>query len=238
MSNVVLLSYTPEPEKLVAFAAKNCYSDLKIKNLISKVDDEDVSKFIRFLFECGHLSPFEHVNFTFGISDVSRSLLAQITRHRISSFSVKSQRYVNHNHFDYYTPESIKNSKYCNKYKKIIELIQKFYNEMKDDIPNDDRRYILPESCTTQIIHTCNARELLHIFNLRCCNLASEEIRNVVIQMLRLVKPIAPNIFMKAGPKCFVNGRCNEGKRSCGKLLEVKEKYSDIDKYFVIEKRV
>lgn len=232
MTSVILLSHTPEPEKLIALAAKNCYSDLKIKDLISKVDIKDTSQFIKMLFDVGHLSPFEHVNFTFGLSEVSRSTLAQLSRHRLCSLSVRSQRYVNHNNFNYIIPETIKNSKYLEKYKKITELIQEFYNEMKGDIPNDDRRYILPESCTTQIIWSCNARELLHVFSLRCCNLASREIRNLVDKILYIVKDVAPTIFENAGPKCLHNGKCNEGKRTCGKFLEVKEKYADLDKYY------
>ncbi len=227
MSEVYLISHTPNPEKLVAISAKNCYSNLEIKDLISKINIDDISKFIKFLFDCGHLSPFEHANFTFCYTGVSRSLMSQLSRHRLCSYSIRSQRYVKHDHFDYYIPESIKNSKYFEKYKKLITEIQEFYNEMKD-ISNNDRRYILPESCTTQIIHTANARELLHIFNMRCCNLASEEIRNVAIAMLKLVKQVAPNIFSKAGPKCFSSDRCSEGKRSCGKMIEVQKRFKNI----------
>ena len=91
---VVLLDYTPDPEKVVALAAKLCYSDADIGDLKQGVDSKDVSKFLQRLVSMSHLSPIEHASFTFGIEGVSRALLAQITRHRIASFSVKSQRYV------------------------------------------------------------------------------------------------------------------------------------------------
>ena len=91
---VVLLKHTPNPEQVVALAAKLCYSDADIMDLKEGVEEKDVSKFIARLVSLGHLSPIEHASFTFGIEGVSRSLLAQITRHRIASFSVKSQRYV------------------------------------------------------------------------------------------------------------------------------------------------
>lgn len=251
MSEVYLIAHTPNPDRLVATAAKNCYSSLDLSDLILKFYnlsesdkenmtyeefvksvDTNTSKFIRMLLEVGHLSPFEHPCFTFGYSGVSRSMLAQVTRHRICSFSVRSQRYVKHNHFDYYIPDSIRNSKYFKRYKRFMAIAQRFYNMMENNIPNDDRRYILPEACHTQIIHTCNARELLHIFSVRCCNLASKEIRDIADKMLYLVKDVAPVMFENAGPKCLRNGRCNEGKRSCGKFLEVKEKYNDLDNYY------
>ena len=57
-------------------------------------DPQKVSRFVGMLAEMGHESPIEHMSFTFGIEGVSRSLLAQITRHRMASFSVQSQRYV------------------------------------------------------------------------------------------------------------------------------------------------
>jgi len=251
MSEVYLIAHTPNPDRLVATAAKNCYSPLDLKDLIlkfyslSEYDKEsmtyeefvksvevDTSKFVKMLLTVGHLSPFEHPCFTFGYSGVSRSMLAQVTRHRICSFSVRSQRYVNHDHFDYYIPETIKNSKYHKRYLRFMAIAQRLYNMMTGDIPNDDRRYVLPEACTTQIIHTCNARELLHIFSLRCCNLASKEIHDIVDKMLYLVKDAAPTIFENAGPKCLHSGKCNEGKRTCGKFLEVKEKYADLDRYY------
>ncbi|MDE6211323.1 MAG: FAD-dependent thymidylate synthase, partial [Clostridia bacterium] len=92
--SVKLLEYTPNPERTIALAAKLCYSDATIENLQEGLDKSDITKFIERLRSFGHASPFEHASFTFGIEGVSRSLLAQITRHRIASFSVKSQRYV------------------------------------------------------------------------------------------------------------------------------------------------
>ncbi len=92
--NVQLLAYTPEPEKAVACAAKLCYASSDIDTLYDGLTEEKVESFLEHLNNIGHQSPIEHASFTFGIEGVSRSLLAQITRHRIASFSVQSQRYV------------------------------------------------------------------------------------------------------------------------------------------------
>ncbi len=92
--NVKLIAYTPEPEKAVACAAKLCYAASDIDTLYEGLTEEKVESFLDHLNNIGHQSPIEHASFTFGIEGVSRSLLAQITRHRIASFSVQSQRYV------------------------------------------------------------------------------------------------------------------------------------------------
>lgn len=97
MAKVTLITHTPDPEKLVAAAAKLCYSSSDIPKLMNGLTPEKTDSFLEMLTDIGHASPVEHVTFTFGIEDVSRSLLAQITRHRIASFSVQSQRYVKEN---------------------------------------------------------------------------------------------------------------------------------------------
>lgn len=89
---------------------------------------------------------------------------------------------------------------------------------------NEDARFILPNACTTKVICTFNTRSLLHFLELRCCNRAQWEIREVADQMLKLVKEVAPILFKDAGPAC-VRGACPEGKMSCGKAKEMREKY-------------
>lgn len=91
---VTLISHTNDPEKVVATAAKLCYSNNKATELFDQITSDEASSFIIRLSKMGHQSPLEHASFTFAIEGVSRSLLAQITRHRIASFSVQSQRYV------------------------------------------------------------------------------------------------------------------------------------------------
>lgn len=104
---VTLISHTPQPEQIIAAAAKLCYSDTTVEDLMDGLSAEQAEKFVGMLETMGHESPVEHVTFTFGIAGVSRSLLAQITRHRIASFSVQSQRYVRKNQFTYVTPPAI-----------------------------------------------------------------------------------------------------------------------------------
>jgi len=242
--HVELLSYTPNPEEVVAMAAKLCYSSADIDTLREGIASKDQSNFILRLVKMGHLSPIEHASFTFGVEGVSRSLLAQITRHRIASFSVKSQRYVSERSgggrtFNYIIPESIKalGQTYVDKFEQQMAIIQGWYDEWvqllgdRGEASNQDARFVLPNAAETKFLVTMNARELLHFFNLRCCNRAQWEIRNLAKEMLKLVLKVAPHIFMNAGPGC-VRGACPEGEMTCGRAGEVRKEFEAIYKEY------
>ena len=125
MLKVKLISYTNEPEKFIACAAKLCYSQVGAEEIQKNLTDEKVSNFVNMLAEIGHESPIEHITFTFAIEGVSRSLLAQLTRHRIASYSVQSQRYVKANEFEFVLPPEIS---------EIDEAKEEFLRAMKEDV--------------------------------------------------------------------------------------------------------
>ncbi|MEG1508978.1 MAG: FAD-dependent thymidylate synthase [Clostridia bacterium] len=231
---VVLLNYTQNPEQTIAISAKLCYSDSTIDEIKEGVESKDVSKFITMIKRLGHFSPIEHASFTFGVEGVSRSFLAQVTRHRIASFSVKSQRYVSASkteQFNYIIPPAIKDlgEDSVNEYKNQMATMQQWYNVWQEKLggniekANEDARFVLPNSAETKMTITMNARELMHFFNLRCCNRAQWEIRDVAWQMLKLVVQIAPTLFENCGPQCL-QGVCPEGKMCCGKAKEIRER--------------
>ncbi len=247
---VEILTHTPDCEKVIAAAAKLCYSSADIEGIMDGLTPEKTEAFIEHLSSLGHESPFEHASFTFGIEGVSRALLAQITRHRIASYSVQSQRYVNKQEFTYIVPPAIE---------AIPEAKEEFLRAMEEDRQHyiklasvlteahtkrlldegmdeksakrsaekmafEDARSVLPNACDTKIIMTMNVRSLYNFFSLRSCSRAQWEIRALAEEMLRLVKGVAPQLFAKAGPPC-VRGACPEGKMSCGKAAEMREKF-------------
>jgi thymidylate synthase (FAD) len=224
---VNLIKYTQEPEKMVAVAARLCYSPVGVAELMDKLGDEDVNKLVRFVIKSGHHSTTEHINFTFAIEGVSRALTHQLVRHRIASYNQQSQRYVKFkDNLEYITPPSIEKDKDSReKFDKLILNIHNLYKELLGDgIEAEDARYILPNAAETKIIVTMNGRELLHFFTVRCCSRAQWEIRELATRMLKLVKKIAPVVFEKAGPNCL-RGPCPEGKFKC----ESPPKASDFD---------
>lgn len=181
--------------------------------------------------QAGHESIAEHANFTFQIEGVSRVLLAQLTRHRIASFSVISQRYCRITGADVIMPETVKRNKWHEVFEQTARKCVCLYQLMIDDdadgeaVPKEDARYILPMGITCKLMLTMNARELRHFFQLRTCNRAQWEIRALADEMLRLCKEVAPALFADAGCACMVGKPCPEGKRTCGKPrnMEVKE---------------
>ena len=224
MIRCTLLSHTPEPEKVVSIAAKLCYSKSDVDGLITGVlTGNDTEKFIDKLKGMGHESPLEHVSFTFAIEGVSRTLTHQLVRHRIASYSQKSQRYVSENNFEYIVPPSIaRDSQAKEKFENLMCTIRQAYNKLASmDIPKEDARYVLPNATETKIIVTMNARSLFNFFSLRCCNHAQWEIRQMAYLMLAEVKKVAPLLFKNAGATCVRTGRCPEGAMTCGKFKEM-----------------
>lgn len=250
---VELITCTPDADKLVAAAAKLCYAKSDIDTLMDKLTPEKVESFLNTLSDLGHESPVEHASFTFGIEGVSRALLAQITRHRIASFSVQSQRYVDKSGFEYVLPPEIAAlpeakdefeaamTEAAEKYVKLRELLipvrrQRFIEEGMDEVAaqraaekaaNEDARFVLPNACDTRMIVTMNVRSLYNFFRLRCCNRAQWEIRAVAIEMLKLCREQAPLLFKNAGPACL-NGPCAEGAYTCKKAKEVREYFRNL----------
>jgi len=232
---VLLLRHTPNPEEVVAMAAKLCYSPSDIGELKKKISSKDQKGFVKKLVDMGHMTPVEHASFTFAIEGISRACSHQLVRHRLASFSQQSQRYVSEEAgFDFIIPPSIKADLEMKKlFKKFMGEAQKTYNALveklnergiKGEAANQDARFALPNAAETKIVVSMNARELMHFFRLRCCNRAQWEIRAAADQMLKLAKKAAPVIFEKAGPGCLY-APCPEGTYCCGKTAEVRKRY-------------
>lgn len=249
--NVSLIAFTPDSEKVVAAAAKLCYSHSSALDIMDGLNDNTTQNFLDKLLDLGHASPLEHISFTFAIDGISRVLTHQLVRHRIASYSQQSQRYVRLEQFEYIIPPAIENNEAAceifknamkqdqEAYNKLVEILEatyksdclsKGYTEKKarataEKAAIEDARFVFPNACETKIVVTMNARSLINFFNHRCCNRAQWEIRLMADEMLRLVKGVAPSVFKNIGPKCLV-GPCPEGKMTCGEIVGVRNIYS------------
>ena len=223
---VELISYSNLGEQVCGIGARTCTSD-KIPT-----KEDNTTKALRSAMSSGHESVLEHFTMTFSIEGVSRALLAQLSRHRLMSLSVQSQRYVNMEEFEYVTPASMDGRVIAEydffrnqnayvplreKYADIMEYLRQCYKSMVDaGVPEEDARYILPSACCTNIILTVNARELRLIAENRMCARAQAEIRQLVTEMVRQAKEVAPTIFADAGPECEKTHICYE-RNGCGR---------------------
>jgi thymidylate synthase (FAD) len=250
---VKLIAYTPNPEQVVASSAKLCYSAVGIDEIQNDLTLENTEKFVNMLMDIGHESPVEHVSFTFAVEGVSRVLTHQLVRHRMASYSQQSQRYVKLEQFEYIIPPEIEKIEDAKKmfveamekdqeyYNNIVDILTKKHNEMFLKEGNsekkskslaikkaiEDARFIFPNACETKIVFTMNARSLMNFFKHRTCNRAQWEIREMATEVLRQVKEVSPILFKNAGPSCM-SGKCPEGKMTCGKIDEVREKFKNL----------
>src|SRR5512133_312393 len=228
---VSLLQHTPDPERSVALAARLCYSPASIAELNDRLSQSDIAGFLEKIMSLGHQSVLEHISFTFGIDGISRACSHQLVRPRLASYSQQSQRYVTFKGDDFppVIPESISCSeKRSQLFSKAVKAAAEAYRGLVEDgVPAEDARFVLPNAAETKIIVTMNGRELLHFFELRCCERAQWEIRAVAVQMLKLIKPLAPTIFENSGPGC-VSGPCPEGQFCCGRTAEIRNIFKDI----------
>ncbi|ABA89929.1 thymidylate synthase, FAD-dependent [Syntrophotalea carbinolica DSM 2380] len=226
---VQLLTHTPEPERLVAAAARLCYSASSVEELLQQ-DSARREALLAKILSVGHLSTLEHVSFTFGIEGVSRACSHQLVRHRLASYSQQSQRYVSHKQrFTAVTPPSIADRpELLATFEAALEEMHRVYAElMEAGIPAEDARFVLPNAAETKLVMTMNARELLHFFALRCCRRAQWEIRALAVEMLRQVRGVAPGLFAAGGPGCLV-GACPEGAMTCGCVDEVRKEFANL----------
>lgn len=216
--NVKLTRWTTDGVMAIGEAAANCYAT-------SLADEQMGRKLMNGCIKSGHMSVTEFVHFNFHIEGVSRALLAQLTRHRLCSFAVRSQRYCSEEDFAFVVPETIQsNEETYKKYAHLMDTISNVYKELQGaGVPNEDARMILPNACVTTIELSVNLRELIHICNERLCVRAQWEIRKLVNEMVKEVLKVMPELEPYLVPKCMAHSvpYCTE-HNSCGRFPSLK----------------
>lgn len=219
---VLLMRNTPDPDRLVALAARRCYSARAAGEIEERLSLEEIERLLDFLRQRNHLSPFEHAEFTFSVDGVSRALSHQLVRHRMASYSQESQRYVNYlkvQQLPYVVPPSIaENAEAAAIYARALDVTLAAYRDMVNaGVKPEDARYVFPNAIETKLIFTFNARSLFNFFEQRCCIKAQWEIRNLAFDMLKAVRKVAPLIFKSAGAPCqFASSPyCRENDCEC-----------------------
>jgi thymidylate synthase (FAD) len=188
---VELLFITPDSERLIELAGRVAYQSFH------RLKEGSEKEFVRMIRRSGHHSVLEHAYATFRISGISRACSHQLVRHRLCSFTQKSQRYVDEKDFSYVIPPSVEESEEAKKlFEEFMESARNTYVRLKElGIKNEDARYVLPNATETEIVLTANFRELRHIISLRKDKSAQWEIRKLAHEMLRLLKEHAPSVF-------------------------------------------
>jgi len=226
---VQLLYCTENPDERVASIALLNHTQMDKYTIESRID-ECKKEIIETVLKNKRPRELEHINFTFRINNVSLSILTHITRHRMHSLLVpsfiefgKSKNFIK--------PKTIyDNPGLVKVYEDAFEKSNQLYEFLKKEGINEEVVYSYLSGNLLSVITTMNGRELYHFLRLRCCLRAQWEMKEIADRILKIVKQVAPLIFSKAGPSCFLFGFCPEGKNSCGKFEEVIESYKNLNK--------
>ena len=185
---IELLDITPNATNLIEKIGRICYNSKPGENYVP-------GTMVKNLIKRGHTSVLEHAKATFHISEVSRALTHQLVRHRLASYTQRSQRYCKEDQFEYVVPETLP-EEYKSLYDDDMKTIQKMYDKYKNlGLKNEDARFVLPNACYTEITITANFREWRTIFDLRLRKTAQWEIRELCEQLLKVLIEHEPFIF-------------------------------------------
>lgn len=220
-----LLGATPNAAGLIARTAllEEGYSDADASALAQ--DSAYREEILHYLFTSPRPRALEAACFTYRVSGISLSCLTHFARHRMQSIQIPCLTYANRSrHVTPVFPSDKARILYENAFRQANELYQalKAAGEAENTLV-----YTLLSGNTIDIVTTMNGRELALFFRLRCCNRAQWEIREHADEMLRLGRQNQPELFRFFGPSCFM-GSCPEGRMSCGRQTEMREKYSKL----------
>ncbi len=221
-----LVAYTPNSEEVVAIAAivNNTGCGIYEAEELIKKDQNIFNEVLRVVTEDRRGRELEQANFTFKINRISLAGLTHMVRHRIQSIIVPSFTEFGKTE-EYIVPDTIaKNDLLLERYNQVWKVNKSVFSEFKKQgVLEEDLVYLYLSGNLLSITTTMNGRQLYHFLRLRTCDRAQWGIRNIAIDMLGKLRKIAPGLFSKVGPACFMSSACPEGKMSCGKMKDIKE---------------
>ncbi len=162
-----------------------------------KSNEQSDRNLIRHLLQKGHMTPFEAMVFTFDVK-CPIFVARQWMRHRIGSFNEESLRYCVAER-EYFIPHGL-NQKQLALWKIYNEEQFDRYNLMKQTLPKEQARSILPLGTYTKFYWTVNGRSLMNFLKLRLDKSAQAEIREYAKAILDMVKAVAPVSFTEFVP--------------------------------------
>ncbi len=190
------------------------------KKVFTPTTHEAGISLMKTLINVGHTSLLECADFGFIFESTSRVFLAQITRHRLASYTSGSQQYQDHDNFPYIVPESIASDVAAlSCYEELMSIIDKAYVYLKDKVGRDDARYVLPGASSNHLYAKFNLREIITIIMPQrlCRRNTAEPLYNVRQMIQRVAEAGFEDCVRLGGCACVTEGKCDQGKMCCGK---------------------
>jgi thymidylate synthase (FAD) len=211
---ITVIQQTEDPRRLIAYAC----SLTQKKEIPKDVSMYDTNGLVRYLFEANHTSPFEHCYITVLIENISRSFLAQITRHRMGSFTSASQHYTTYDTFpNVLDPEALTMGGVVDFLNNCDEMYKYLIGV---GIPKEEARQVLPNAKAVNLLWTVNARSLINFFNQRLCKRNVQEMYQFALKFHNVCMLWMPELFDLVGPDCEVWGGCTQGKMKAKECID------------------
>lgn len=215
---VRMLWHTPEPQKMIAVAARMCYSAMPVSRLAEELGKEEQDRMVRHILSVRHYSVLRHVLFAFTVEGVSRSFSHQFVRHHVGfDLEQRSQHYRRERDFDYELPAAVSGNSDISvrsAYETFMGNAQQLYDRLiEHGVDKADARQVLPNACETQLVVTLNLNAAMNFLSQRACRLNTSEILDVAVQIRRLIVGVIPEAMDFLGPTCFTAGVCYEGRK-------------------------
>ncbi len=222
-----ILSYTADAERNICRSALiekyNC-STAQSDSVLESGDN--VTEILKALVRSSRPRALESMNATVRFNRVSLACLTHFARHRMHSICIPDLMTARRN--DYVLPETVKADASLEKiYRDSFGEMEALYTALKErGYSRNELIYCVLSGSTLDIVTTMNAREMLLFFRLRSCTRAQWEIQEFANDFLFKLRDIYPSLFRLYGPSCYLTGVCPEGRLSCGRSAEIKDKFS------------
>ena len=224
-----ILSCTRDGEKNVAVTALIENYNCSVEDAEKALEDKEVlANVLNAICKSSRPRALESFNCTVRFNGVSLACLTHFARHRMQSICIPNL--IRASRENYIIPDTVKaDETLLDVYVSCFDRMRDFYKTMKDKGATDSELiYCVLSGNTLDFVSTLNARELQLFFRLRSCTRAQWEIQAYCLELLGKLRKIAPLLFINYGPSCYISGKCPEGKFSCGRMLEMKEKFSNL----------
>lgn len=215
--HIRLLWGTPTPVRMMALAARLCYTTgMTIEEVDKNLSDEQCEKLVGKVLASRHLSVLEHAVFMFGVEGVSRNFSHQMVRHRNTSYEQQSLHYtLAGDDMQVAMPAGLPDAQRARWHEVKAVAFGAYKDLVAGGVPREEARHLLPSGVETKLVMTANLRQWLHFVQIRACVVNCQEILVVAHKVKRLLEEQMPMMRPHLGPTCWTDGTCHEGKKFC-----------------------
>jgi thymidylate synthase (FAD) len=187
--SVTLESSTEHPAEVIERAGRTCYQSG------DRIEPGSAGRFVKMLLGRGHLSVLEHVSATLRIV-CDRGVSHELVRHRIASYSQESTRYVAYrDEIEVIAPPDLDSVAFVLWHRAMEDAERSYQAMLENHCKPEMARSVLPTCLKTELVMTANAREWMHVLEMREAPAAHPQMREVAGMMRQCLAAWLPEVF-------------------------------------------